>query len=150
MLWGVLKDIHFESLHRSVAPLLVGYLPHSELNHLAVVTACLGVFGVVTFATERRTKEIGIRKVVGAPVVRIVGLLSREMLALVLVANLVAWAVAWWGMELYLKGFAYRVELGPQVFILAAGVSLGLAWVAMCWQTIRASLANPVESRRYE
>jgi len=140
-------DDDFDALYRNEQRLL-SMLTGFAL--VAVFTACLGVFGLVSFATENRTREIGIRKALGASVHGLVLLLSREMLALVLLANLLAWPVAYWAMQQWLKGFAYRTALGPEAFALAWVASLGLAWLAMGWQTVRTSLGDPVNALRCE
>ncbi len=122
----------------------------SAFTALTIFISCLGLFGLAAFAAERHTKEIGIRKVVGASVAQVVGLLSKEFLVLVLIANVIAWPVAWYAMRRWLEDFAYRIELGLGVFILAGLMALVIALVTVSWQTIRAATANPVEALRYE
>jgi putative ABC transport system permease protein len=117
---------------------------------LAVVISCLGLFGLAAFAAEQRTKEIGVRKVLGASVSGIAALLSKEFLKLVLLANLIAWPVAWVAMNQWLQNFAYRIEIGWWVFALASGVALLIALLTVSTQAIKAALANPVKSLRYE
>jgi len=117
---------------------------------LSILIGCLGLYGLAAYAAQRRTKEIGIRKVVGASVPQVVGLLSREFLALVLIANVIAWPLAWYAMRRWLENFAYRIDLGIGVFILAGLLALVIAFLTVSWQTIRAAMANPVESLRYE
>jgi putative ABC transport system permease protein len=117
---------------------------------VAVLTACLGLFGIALLAANRRTKEIGIRKVLGATVPGIVALLSKEFAYLVLAANLMAWPVAYLTMQRWLERFAYRIELGPGVFVLGGLLALGIAWLTVSWHAVRAALANPVEALRYE
>jgi putative ABC transport system permease protein len=117
---------------------------------LAISIACLGIFGLTTFTAKQRTKEIGIRKVLGASVPSIMALLSKEFTYLVLAANLIAWPVAWYAMRRWLEGFAYRIELGSGVFVVGGLMALGVAWLTVCWQAIRAALANPVGALRYE
>jgi len=116
----------------------------------AILIACLGLFGLVTYATEQRTKEIGIRKVLGAKVTRIVALLSRDFAKLVFIAALIAFPVAWWTMNKWLQSFTYRTEINWWIFPLAGAVTLFIAMATMCFQTIRAALANPVRSLRSE
>jgi putative ABC transport system permease protein len=116
----------------------------------AILIACLGLFGLVTYATEQRTKEIGIRKVLGARVTRIVALLSQDFAKLVLIAALIAFPVAWWAMNKWLQSFTYRTDINWWVFPLAGGMTLLIAMATMCFQTIRAALANPVSSLRSE
>ncbi|MBT4497588.1 MAG: FtsX-like permease family protein [Gemmatimonadetes bacterium] len=117
---------------------------------LAIFVACLGVVGLASFAAQRRTKEIGIRKVLGASVRDVVVLLSRDFAGLVLVANLIAWPVAYWAMSGWLQNFVYRMELGPIIFILSGASVLIVVLLAVGVQTVRAGLANPVEALRYE
>ncbi len=117
---------------------------------LTILIGCLGLFGLAAFAATRRTKEIGIRKVVGASVPQVVGLLSKEFLLLVLIANVIAWPIAWFIMSRWLENFAYRIDLGLGIFLLAGLLALIIALVTVSWQTIRAATANPVESLRYE
>ena len=117
---------------------------------LAIALSCLGLFGMAVFSIERRTKEIGIRKVLGASVGGVVTLLSKDFVKLVLLANLIAWPVAWYAMSKWLQDFAYRIELGWWTFALAGGVALFIALLTVSAQAIRAALANPVEALRYE
>ncbi|QDA58727.1 ABC transporter permease [Hymenobacter jejuensis] len=115
---------------------------------LTIFVACLGLFGLATFTAEQRTKEIGIRKVLGASVTNIVGLLSCDFLRLVLIANLVAWPLAWWAMTKWLQDFAYRVSIGWWVFALAGVAALLIALLTVSVQAMRAAIANPVKSLR--
>jgi len=117
---------------------------------IAVILACLGLFGLSSFAAERRTKEIGIRKVLGASVASIVSLLSSDFIKLVLLANLIAWPAAWYAMHKWLQGFAYRANLDGWTFILASAGALGVALLTVSFQAIKAAVANPVEALRYE
>jgi putative ABC transport system permease protein len=117
---------------------------------LAICIAGLGLFGLAAFAAEQRTKEIGVRKVLGASVAGIVGLLSSEFTRLVLVANLVAWPIGYYAMNRWLQDFAYRIDIGLWIFVLAGGVALLIALLTVSAQAIKAALANPVEALRYE
>ena len=117
---------------------------------LGIFIAALGLLGLATYATEQRTKEIGIRKVLGASIASVAALLSKDFVKLVLVANLVAWPVAWYAMNRWLQGFAYRIELGWWVFALAGGAALLIALLTVSTQAITAALTNPVEALRYE
>jgi putative ABC transport system permease protein len=117
---------------------------------LAIFIACLGLFGLSAFAAEKRTKEIGIRKVLGASVSGIIGLLSKDFVKLVLVANLIAWPIAYFAMNKWLQDFAYRIEISWWVFALAGGLALLIALLTVSFQAIKAALANPVDSLRYE
>lgn len=117
---------------------------------LAIFLACLGLLGLASFAVERRTKEIGIRKILGAPVSRILGLLTREFVRMVILANVIAWPVAYFAMRRWLDNFAYRIDLTLGTFLLAAGAALLIAFVTISTQTLRAALSNPVDTLRYE
>lgn len=117
---------------------------------LAVLIACFGLLGLSAYNVVQRTKEIGVRKVLGASVVSIAGLLSKDFVKLVLAANLVAWPVAYFAMNRWLQDFAYRVNIGWWVFALAGGAALLIALLTVSLQAIKAALANPVEALRYE
>ncbi len=117
---------------------------------LAIFIACIGLFGLAAFAAQQRTKEIGVRKVLGATVANIVGLLSSDFVKLVLLANLLAWPVAYYAMNQWLQNFAYRIDVGWWVFALAGGLALLIALATVSSQAIKAALTNPVESLRYE
>lgn len=117
---------------------------------LAVFIACLGLFGMSAYAAEQRTKEIGIRKVFGATVAGIVGLLSRKVLVLVLLANVVAWPMAYYALDRWLQNFAYRIDFSLWHFLLAAAIALLVTLVTVSFQALKAALANPVKSLRYE
>jgi putative ABC transport system permease protein len=116
----------------------------------AIFIACLGLFGLVTYAAEQRMKEIGIRKVLGAKVGGIVGLLSRDFIKLVLIASLIAFPIAWWGMHQWLQSFAYRIGISWWIFVLAGGTAILIALLTVSLQTIRAAIANPIKSLRSE
>jgi putative ABC transport system permease protein len=122
----------------------------SYFSLLAIFVACSGLFGLASFTAEQRTKEIGIRKVLGASVARIVLLLSQDFLKLVLAAIVVALPIAYFAMNRWLLNFAYRIDLQWWVFALAGGLALLIAMLTVCTQAIKAALANPVESLRYE
>jgi putative ABC transport system permease protein len=117
---------------------------------LAVIIACLGLFGLAAFATEQRTKEIGIRKVLGASVSGIMTLLSREFAKLVIAANVFAWPAAYLVMNNWLGNFTYRISLGVGIFVLSACFALGLALVTVLSQALGAARKNPVVSLKYE
>lgn len=117
---------------------------------LAILIACLGLLGLTIFTVERRIKEIGIRKVLGAPITTIVFLISKEFLKWVLVANIIAVPVAYYFMSNWLENFAYRTEISIWVFILSGIIALVIALVTVSSQTIKAATANPVKSLRYE
>jgi putative ABC transport system permease protein len=117
---------------------------------LAILIASLGLFGLVTYAAEQRVKEIGIRKVLGASVGNIAGMLSKDFLKLVTVASLIAFPVAWWTMNKWLQGFAYRVSVSWWVFFVAGIIALLIALATISYQAIKAGMANPVKSLRTE
>ncbi|MEV4885159.1 ABC transporter permease [Chitinophaga ginsengisegetis] len=133
------------------------YLAEQRLGSLflvfalfAIAIACLGLFGLASFTAAQRTKEIGIRKVLGASVAGIVKLLSRDFLALVVVAAVIAFPLAWWAMSSWLQHFAYRVPLNAWVFIVAGGGALLIALITVSFQAVKAALANPVNSLQAE
>jgi len=117
---------------------------------LAIVITCLGLFGLAAYTAERRTKEIGIRKVLGASVSGITSLLSKEFLKLVIVSSVISFPVAWWLMHNWLQSYAYRTQINWWVFILAASLALCIAVFTISFQAIKAALANPVKSLRTE
>ncbi len=117
---------------------------------LAIFIACLGLFGLASFMAERRTKEIGIRKVLGAKVVSIVLLLSRQFAIWVLIANIISWPLAYLISNKWLQGFAYRINLGWEVFIFSTVLALAIAILTVSYQSIKAALANPIDSLKYE
>jgi putative ABC transport system permease protein len=203
---GVVRDFHFQSLHETVQPLVLNYIPwfgnvairlapgdvRGALAHVraswaqlapgyvfdytfldedfdrqyreeeregqlfaffatvAVFIACLGLFGLAAYAAERRTKEIGVRKVLGASARDVVLLLSREFTVLVVVAFLVAVPVAWWAMSRWLEGFAYRVDLGAGVFLAAGLLAVAVGFLTVSTQALRAASTDPVNALRYE
>lgn len=116
----------------------------------AILLACFGLFGLAALAAQRRTKEIGIRKVLGATIANIVGLLNKDFLKLVLLGFVIAVPVAWYVMHQWLADFAYRIKIGAGIFVLAGGAALLIALLTVSWQSIRAALANPVKSLRTE
>jgi putative ABC transport system permease protein len=117
---------------------------------LAILIACLGLFGLVTYMAEQRMKEIGIRKVLGASVGSVMQLLSKDFLRLVMIAFVIAAPIAWWVMHNWLEDFAYRVNLQWWVFAAAGSIALLIALVTVSVQAIKAALANPVNSLRTE
>jgi putative ABC transport system permease protein len=121
-----------------------------SFSTLAILIACLGLFGLVAYAAEQRTREIGIRKVLGAGISTIVGLLSRDFIKLVLLAILIASPLVWLAMHQWLQGFAYRIHISFWVFIIAGFIALLIAVLTLSFQTIRAAIANPVQSLKTE
>ena len=117
---------------------------------LAVIIGCLGLFGLAAFTAERRTKEIGIRKVLGARTRDIVRLLVWQFSRPVIVANVIAWPIAWWMMRDWLNGFDQRISLTPTPFLLAAAIALGIAIATVVGHAVRIARANPIHALRYE
>jgi len=117
---------------------------------LAIFISCLGLLGLVIFTAEQRTREIGIRKVLGATVPNVVGLLSKDFLSLVLIANLISWPLGWWAMSKWLQNFEYRITIGWWVFVLAGLAAVFIALLTVSYQAIKAAIANPVKSLRTE
>ena len=117
---------------------------------IAIFISCMGLFGLVAFTTQRRTKEIGIRKVLGASVTQIVNLLSKDFLKLVILGIVIASPIAYWAMNNWLQDFAYRVEISWWIFALAGIVAIIIALLTVSYQSIRAAMANPVKSLRTE
>ncbi|RYY29246.1 MAG: ABC transporter permease [Chitinophagaceae bacterium] len=117
---------------------------------LAICIACLGLFGLSTFMAQQRVKEIGIRKVLGSSVNGIVLLLSKDFIKLILVAIVIAIPLCWWAMNEWLQGFAYRITIGPAVFVKAGTIALCIAVATIAWQAVKAALGNPIKSLRNE
>jgi len=205
---GVIKDFHFQSLHKKIAPLVIinsnkfgwgsagvsvsadhfkttlaaiqktwsafdpkhdfkvifldqnlAALYKSEQSQqkiftifslLAIIIACIGLFGLATYSTLQRTKEIGIRKVLGADTKNIIFILSKDFLKLVMIASLIAFPIAWWAMHSWLQGFAYRVNISWWIFLLAGSIAALIAVFTISFQSIKAAIANPVKSLRAE
>jgi len=122
----------------------------SLFTFIAIFVACLGLYGLAAFAAERRIKEIGIRKVMGATVTQVVALLNRDFLKLVLLGFVIAIPAAWYLMTRWLADFAYRIELGPGIFLVAGGAAIFIALLTVSWQSVKAAVANPVDSLRSE
>ncbi|HMB94220.1 MAG TPA: FtsX-like permease family protein, partial [Rhodothermales bacterium] len=117
---------------------------------IAIFVACLGLFGLAAYSAEQRTKEIGVRKVLGASVRSITLLLSKEFTMLVLIAFVLAAPIAFFVMNGWLDDFAYRTSVGVGTFVLAAVLALTIAWLTVSYQAIKAAVADPVKSLRYE
>ncbi|MFC2168046.1 ABC transporter permease [Acidobacteriota bacterium] len=204
---GIVKDFHFQSLHRKIAPLILMIHPYwhthchfrispedvpatfsfinqklkelvpeypfelkfldedidrlyrmeQRIGHLvrygailAVFVACLGLFGLASFTAEQRTKEIGVRKVLGATVPGLLYLFSREFTKWVLLANVIAWPVAYLVTHRWLQGFAYRTPLEWEVFLFSAALALLTAGLTVLYHSIKAATSNPIDSLRYE
>ncbi len=204
---GVVKDFHFENMHKKIQPLLMQYdknwrgkmyvrttgkdaahaiaavekiwkrynpdypFEYSFLDNLfedlykkdinvgrlfncfafvAILTSCLGLFGLVTFTAESKIKEIGVRKVLGAGIPQIVGLISKDFLVLILISVAISFPLALYGLNRFLQGYAYRTSLSWWVFALAGGMTLLIAMVTISFKCVQAALANPVKSLRSE
>lgn len=207
---GVIKDFHYESFHKAIAPFVLyidpeslntitiklapqsyntfqetaaflkniwqEYLPDDQFQYtflndrynrlytseqkqgqiltvfslLAVSISCLGLLGLVSFYTERKTKEIGIRKALGASVSSIIFYLTNNYIKWIIVANIIAFPVAWYAMHQWLQNFAYRVEMSWWLFLAASVITLVIAMLSVSWQVIRAATASPIEALRYE
>ena len=140
-------DEHFDQLYRAEERFAQVFVSFSSL---AICIACLGLFGLATYTARQRTKEIGVRKVLGATVTNVTALLSKDFVKLLLLANVIAWPVAWYSMNKWLQNFAYRIDISWWVFALAGGLALVIALLTVSTQAIRAALANPVEALKYE
>jgi putative ABC transport system permease protein len=117
---------------------------------ITIFVSCLGLFGLATFSTDRRTKEIGIRKILGASVSNLVLLLTKEFLKLVLLANLIAWPIVWLIMTRWLQNFAFKIDIQIWLFFTASAIALVIALLTVSYQAIHTALANPVDALRYE
>ena len=117
---------------------------------LAIIISCLGLFGLVAFTAQKRQKEIGIRKVIGASVNGLAIMLTKDFLNLVAIAVLIAFPLSWYMMNQWLSGFAYRISIGPDVFLIACGAVVLITILTVSFQSIKAALANPVKSLRSE
>jgi ABC-type antimicrobial peptide transport system permease subunit len=140
-------DEDFETLYRTDARMGALFRTFAAL---AIFIACLGLFGLASFMAEQRTKEIGIRRILGASVSGITAMMSREFAKWVLAANLVAWPLAWFFMGRWLQGFAYRAALSPWSFVVSGAIALAIALVTVVSLSIRAAAANPADALRYE
>src|SRR6185312_4936890 len=117
---------------------------------LAIIISCLGLFGLAAYTAERRTKEIGVRKVLGAGIKNITTLLSKDFLQLVVISCMIAFPVAWWMMNSWLQNYKYKIAISWWIF-LAAGISaILIALITISFQSVKAALANPVKSLRTE
>jgi len=122
----------------------------TSFSVFAVFVACLGLFGMASFATERRRREIGIRKVLGASVTDVLVLLTKDFAQVVLLANLIAWPLAYFVMKNWLQNFAYRTQIGIRVFLLTGFISIFIAILTVSYQSIRSALSDPAQAVKYE
>jgi putative ABC transport system permease protein len=120
------------------------------LATLSILISCLGLFGLASYSAEKRIKEIGIRKVLGASIRSVVSLLSIHFVKLVLIANLIAWPVAWILINKWLSDFAYRIPISWWVFAMAGVAAILIALITVSFQAVKAAVANPVNSLRTE
>jgi putative ABC transport system permease protein len=121
-----------------------------DLTVLSIFVACLGLFGLASYTAELKTKEIGIRKVLGSSVPGVVFLLSRQFGKLILIANVIAWPLGYFALHRWLENFYYRISLGIHYFVLSAVLVLLIAFVSISFQSLKAALANPADALRYE
>jgi putative ABC transport system permease protein len=140
-------DKEIDNLYKT--ELLTGNLA-TFIALLAIFISCLGLYGLASFSAQQRTKEIGVRKVLGASVPDILSMLTRDFIKWIILANLIAWPIAWYAMNKWLQNFAYRIEMSWWMFATAGGIALVIALLTISWQAIRAATANPVEALRYE
>ena len=140
-------DEHFQNQYQREARLgsILRYF-----TGLAIFIACLGLFGLAAFMASRRSKEIAIRKVLGASLWKVIGILSKEFIILITLANIIAWPLSYWLMNRWLQSFAYRAGINVWIFVLSAAISFFIALLTVSAQSIKAALANPVDSLRYE
>jgi putative ABC transport system permease protein len=141
------QDEEISAMHRQESKFQSMF---SYLTIVAIVIACLGLFGLASFTAEQRTKEIGIRKVLGASIHGLVSLLSKEFIKLVAIAILIATPIAWYFMQNWLEDFVYRISLTWWVFAVAGVAALMIALLTVSFQAIKAAIANPVKSLRME
>ncbi|MBC8485038.1 MAG: FtsX-like permease family protein, partial [Bacteroidetes bacterium] len=141
-----LKDI-YEKTYTDESRLIriIGYF-----SILAILISCLGLFALAAYMTEQRTKEIGIRKVLGASVSGVISLVSKEFLKWVVIANIIAFPLAWLAMDNWLNGYVYHTKLSPEIFIYAFILSVAIALITVSYQSIKSAIRNPVNSIKYE
>ena len=122
----------------------------SIFSLLAILIACIGLFGLASYSTIQRTKEISIRKVLGAMPGNIIVVLSKDFLILIVIASLIAFPIAWWAMYKWLQNFSYRIDISWWVFLLAASIAAMIAMLTISYQAIKTAFANPVKSLKTE
>ena len=140
-------DTYFDNLHQS--ELRAGQF-FTIFAVLAIFIACLGLFGLAAYTTQQKTKEIGVRKVLGASVSSIVIKLLRQFTKWVILANIIAWPLGYFIMKNWLQNFAYRIDLNPSYFILSGFITLLIAIITVSYLTINAANRNPIKSLKYE
>jgi putative ABC transport system permease protein len=148
------KTIRYSFLDKAIEQQYQAELTTQRLftlfSSLAIFIACIGLLGLAAYATQQRTREIGIRKVLGASVPGIAGMLSKDFLKLVLIATLLAFPIAWYIMHSWLQDFTYRVKMEPWVFVVAAAAALVIAIATISFQTLKAAFSNPIKTLRTE
>ncbi len=140
-------DASFEKMHRADARLGVIF---RYFGLMAVIVACMGLFGLASFSAEQKTKEIGIRKVLGAPIISVYLLLAKSFMKWVLLANIIAWPLAYLVMKQWLDNFVYRTRLDLWIFMASGLASFTVALLTVSWQSIKAAVTRPTESLKYE
>lgn len=140
-------DDRFDTLYRTEERMF-GLLKYFAI--LAIIIACLGLFGLASFTAQQRTKEIGIRKVLGASEISLTTMLCKEFFILVIVSNIIALPTAYFAMNKWLESFAYRITLSEWVFIISGFSALLIALLTVGYQALKASFANPIKSLKYE
>jgi putative ABC transport system permease protein len=140
-------DDHFNQMYQAELKLGTVLITFSGV---AIFIVCLGISGLAIHTAERRTKEIGIRKVLGASIPSILGLFYNELTRWILIANIIAWPVAYFFMSQWLQNFAYRINIGLWIFVVSAASAIFIALLTVSFQSIKAARANPVDSLRYE
>jgi len=143
----VFYDESIDALYRSEKRFFTLFIIFSIL---AISIACLGIFGLASFTAEQRTKEIGIRKVMGASVSVIISLINKEFIKLVIISNLIAWPVAWYFMSKWLNNYTYRIDLSIWPFVISGLIAISIALLSVSYQAFKASRTNPVNALRYE
>ncbi|MFO7827982.1 MAG: FtsX-like permease family protein, partial [Bacteroidales bacterium] len=143
----VFYDESIDALYRSEKRFFILFIIFSIL---AISIACLGIFGLASFTAEQRTKEIGIRKVMGASVTGIIRLINKEFIKLVILSNIIAWPVAWYFMRNWLNNYTYRIDLTLWPFLISALIAISIALISVSYQALKASRTNPVNALRYE
>ena len=121
-----------------------------SISFLAIFVSCLGILGLAAFTAEQKTKEIGIRKVLGASVGSITMMLCKDYIRCIIAANLIAWPLGFYFVSRWLRNFAYRIDIGIWIFVLSGALVLFIALLTASYQSIRAATAHPIDSLRYE
>ena len=146
------KDYFFvdESINHVYKPILKLREVFIYFASIAIILSCLGLFGLASFMTEQRVKEVGIRKVLGASVSGIMLLFSKEFTKWIIISNVLAWPIAWIAMNKWLQSFAFKIEMSLFIFLFAGLLALFIALLTVGSQAVKAAIANPADSLRYE